>query len=81
MFTEKGGISKRTKMSEDLHNAENCPFKKKFLELEQDHNELKQHSQMSAVYGQGLLEETNILKNQIKDLQKCQEVYKIITIY
>jgi len=70
-----GGEKERTKMSEDLHNEENCPFKIKFVQLEQDHNELMQHSQMSAVFGQGLLEETNILKNQIKNLQQCQEVH------
>jgi hypothetical protein len=69
-------------MSEDslVHNAENCPFKNKFLELEQEHNELKQTLHMSGVYGKSLLEETNILKDQIKDLQQYQEVY-IVTLY
>ena len=56
------------------HSIENCPVKKKMDKLEKDYSELQANVQLSAVYGKGLLEENNLLKDQIKRIQSLQEV-------
>nr|CAH0099505.1 unnamed protein product [Daphnia galeata] len=55
------------------HSIENCPVKKKMDKLEKDYSELQANVQLSAVYGKGLLEENNLLKDQIKRIQSLQE--------
>lgn len=60
----------RTKME---HNVETCPVKKQMEELEQNCNVLQANLQLSAVYGKSLLDEINVLKRQIKDMQTLQE--------
>ena len=57
------------------HCSENCPSQKQLVKLEQDYNELQANVQLSAVYGKGLLDELNVLKLKIKDMQSLQEVY------
>ncbi|XP_057377585.1 protein Spindly-like [Daphnia carinata] len=55
------------------HNLETCPVKKQMEELEQNCNELQANLQLSAVYGKSLLDEINVLKHQIKNMQTLQE--------
>jgi len=57
-----------------VHCIENCPIRKQFSELEEEHNELQKSVQLSAMYGKTLLEENLTLKHQMKDLQSLQEV-------
>lgn len=64
----------RTKME---HNVETCPVKKQMEELEQNCNVLQANLQLSAVYGKSLLDEINVLKRQIKDMQTLQEVFNL----
>ena len=56
------------------HSLENCPVQKKFIELEEEHNELQKSIQLSALYGKTLLEENHTLKITIKDLRSLHEV-------
>jgi hypothetical protein len=56
------------------HSVKNCPIKKEMEKLEKDYSELQANLQLSAVYGNSLLEEINTLKHQIKSIQSLQEV-------
>ncbi|XP_046653557.1 protein Spindly-like [Daphnia pulicaria] len=55
------------------HSVKNCPIKKEMEKLEKDYSELQANLQLSAVYGNSLLEEINTLKHQIKSIQSLQE--------
>ena len=56
------------------HNIETCPLKIKLEKLEQDHNDLHANLQLSAHYGNTLLEEKKALMQKITEIQTANEV-------
>ena len=65
------GFTYRKKMD---HNIETCPLKIKLEKLEQDHNDLHANLQLSAHYGNTLLEEKKALMQKITEIQTANEV-------